>query len=467
MILALPRPSTWRPQPEPSRFRATQRRSLRAVLTVAGVLVAIVSVASGVQFALRPEGDGWALLSLNALQACLGVAVVLAMRTQLRRDPRTIAFVFLLVLPIVPMATLHARPESVVLIAASLALIPIGVALFLPWPGRTFAAWAAGYLLIVAAGNLLWTPVLVEAHANWYLVVAVAIGTVFGVFGQRRRDRQDHLAFARERMLSGLVGQSTRQQKALQVLNAELDRVLGREIQGRESVGAALARIDPAASPQAIAATACSELLELPMVDASWAFSLESGVLEVLAQAGDAPYGWHVGHQDEAAVRRRAEQASSGPWAETETSGEGPAGSIWSPLRGPNGVIGLIGAGTYEPAMADRIAELLPAITTYGSIVGALVAPGLVALHAANDGRAQIRAILDTAAFTPFFQPIVELRTGSVVGYEALTRFENGTRPDLVFQSAAQVGLGIELESATITAAIDAASILGPTAISG
>ena len=46
--------------------------------------------------------------------------------------------------------------------------------------------------------------------------------------------------------------------------------------------------------------------------------------------------------------------------------------------------------------------------------------------------------------------PIIDLDSGEVVGYEALTRFDSGQRPDLVFADAWSVGLGQELEIATL-----------------
>ena len=65
-------------------------------------------------------------------------------------------------------------------------------------------------------------------------------------------------------------------------------------------------------------------------------------------------------------------------------------------------------------------------------------------------GTPGIAAILASAAFHPVFQPIVDLEGGEVVGYEALTRFDSGQRPDLCFADAWAVGLGAEMELATL-----------------
>ncbi len=69
----------------------------------------------------------------------------------------------------------------------------------------------------------------------------------------------------------------------------------------------------------------------------------------------------------------------------------------------------------------------------------------------------RIGSIIEREAFGPVYQPIVELSTGAIVGYEALTRFADGSRPDETFSMALECGLGIKLETATIAAALAAA----------
>lgn len=78
--------------------------------------------------------------------------------------------------------------------------------------------------------------------------------------------------------------------------------------------------------------------------------------------------------------------------------------------------------------------------------------------------RSEIRAVIDDSAYQPVFQPVVVLDGGGVVGFEALTRFASGRRPDLVFADADSVGLGIELETACALAAVRAGSGLPPEA---
>ncbi|MHA3946580.1 EAL domain-containing protein [Cellulomonas bogoriensis] len=68
----------------------------------------------------------------------------------------------------------------------------------------------------------------------------------------------------------------------------------------------------------------------------------------------------------------------------------------------------------------------------------------------------QVREVLDARRFHPVFQPIYSLRTGELVGVEALTRFdvEPYRSPDQWFAAAEDVGLGTDLEIAAIEAAL-------------
>ena len=71
--------------------------------------------------------------------------------------------------------------------------------------------------------------------------------------------------------------------------------------------------------------------------------------------------------------------------------------------------------------------------------------------------RAQLLAVLDTpGSITPVFQPIFDLRSQEVVGYEALSRFpaEVGYSPQEWFDLARKHGLAVELEAAAVQAAL-------------
>ncbi len=64
------------------------------------------------------------------------------------------------------------------------------------------------------------------------------------------------------------------------------------------------------------------------------------------------------------------------------------------------------------------------------------------------------------SGFRTVFQPVVDLRSGAVVGYEVLTRFDDGIGPADRLAQAASVGAGIELELLLARAGVAAAASL-------
>jgi hypothetical protein len=67
--------------------------------------------------------------------------------------------------------------------------------------------------------------------------------------------------------------------------------------------------------------------------------------------------------------------------------------------------------------------------------------------------------IIGHQAFEIVFEPILDLRSGKTAGFEALTRFTAEPRrtPNLWFEEAWDLGLGLDLELAVVKAALDTA----------
>lgn len=76
----------------------------------------------------------------------------------------------------------------------------------------------------------------------------------------------------------------------------------------------------------------------------------------------------------------------------------------------------------------------------------------------------RVQALLDDGSLITAFQPIRCLKTGSVMGVEALTRFSRsqGSSPEVRFMEAASVGLDIELEILALRTALSTAAGLPP-----
>jgi EAL domain-containing protein (putative c-di-GMP-specific phosphodiesterase class I)/DNA-binding NarL/FixJ family response regulator len=157
-----------------------------------------------------------------------------------------------------------------------------------------------------------------------------------------------------------------------------------------------------------------------------------------------------------------------GPWAPAlgtimrRIPAEMPTAMAILPMGSSQGMLGALVALTSIHDGIDYLNARLPVLTSFSAVAAALLGPGIQERQRRGLTRAEIEATLVDRTFHPVFQPVVELATGAVIGYEALTRFSDGTRPDRRFADAAAVGLGIELEAATLTAALGAAEALPP-----
>jgi EAL domain-containing protein (putative c-di-GMP-specific phosphodiesterase class I)/CheY-like chemotaxis protein len=161
-----------------------------------------------------------------------------------------------------------------------------------------------------------------------------------------------------------------------------------------------------------------------------------------------------------------AERVGAGPWVGPWDSafgaslrrvpGELPTAMAIIPLRTKAAVLGAIVVCTQAVDGMTFLAGRLPVLESFGAVASALLAPAIVARQRRGEVRGDLEAVLEDAAFEPVFQPIVHLTSGVTVGHEALTRFRDGTRPDRRFADATAVGLGLELETACLTAAIQA-----------
>jgi EAL domain-containing protein (putative c-di-GMP-specific phosphodiesterase class I)/CheY-like chemotaxis protein len=160
------------------------------------------------------------------------------------------------------------------------------------------------------------------------------------------------------------------------------------------------------------------------------------------------------------------ERVAAGPWVGPwqagfgdslrRVSGDLPTAMAIIPLRTSAAMLGAIVVCTEAVDGIKFLARRLPVLESFGAVASALLAPGILARQRRGEVRGELESVLLLEAFQPVFQPIVELDTRRTVGYEALTRFDDQTRPDRRFADADAVGLGLELEEACLRAAIAA-----------
>jgi PAS domain S-box-containing protein len=249
---------------------------------------------------------------------------------------------------------------------------------------------------------------------------------------------------------------------------------LARAFRERAEVAAALARLQPGESAEETAAAICDELLGLPGIDAAMIVNfLDPERAAPLAVGGPDGLPMAPGRPLPAArARYLYERAAQGPWAEAwqPRPEDGAYGQMmaelgilaiaYAPIRNGDGLLGVVAVGTRDEAYARHLIDHLPAVGEFAATAEALLKGQLERGHRDELVRERIRRALAKGGLRPVFQPIVALASGEPIGYEALTRFADGTPPDRMIADAHSVGLGLELEVACLAAALEAAEAL-------
>jgi PAS domain S-box-containing protein len=245
-----------------------------------------------------------------------------------------------------------------------------------------------------------------------------------------------------------------------------------RRARERTLIADALETLRPLDAPEETAVAICRRIVELPEIAMASILLLEPDgtavPLALTVDDGRVLDRKGLGPERSAQLRTRASQ---GPWVEEwrQRAGHpyladhlaiGLRGQAYAPVRAGATLIGLLTVGSRDEDAVGLLTERLPAILEFASLAGALLAPSAARTSETAATRGTYQAILDEQAFHPVFQPFVDLATGDTVGYEALTRFADGTRPDLVFSGARRCGLEPAMEAATLRAAIDASDAL-------
>jgi EAL domain-containing protein (putative c-di-GMP-specific phosphodiesterase class I) len=135
----------------------------------------------------------------------------------------------------------------------------------------------------------------------------------------------------------------------------------------------------------------------------------------------------------------------------------------YMPISHEGRIIGLLtGASGKAEGGQVTVAEHLPILAEVADVAATALGPGIARLEERSTATQLIDLILDERQYWPVFQPVRELATDRVVGYEALSRFDAAIPPQRLFVQAALLGRGKELEIATMKAAVKAAATLPP-----
>jgi PAS domain S-box-containing protein len=257
----------------------------------------------------------------------------------------------------------------------------------------------------------------------------------------------------------------------------ELEDTLARHIRERASIVATLQHIVPGDDPETTAAVICAEIARLPGIDAA-AICLFSGRTTVTPLAtvrpgeapvkGGPPLAYAVGRYLQARAR-------TGPWVEPWTLDQRAQSRVGRlegvvavaahlPLLDAGEPVGLLVAGSTDPGGASGVVEALGSLGDFRPLTEALLRSHLRQRRDTMALQKRVEGVLRQRAFSTVFQPIADLVTGRRVGFEALTRFADGTEPRELIALAQEVGLDGDVELACVEAALQAAESLPSSA---
>ncbi len=249
----------------------------------------------------------------------------------------------------------------------------------------------------------------------------------------------------------------------------EVEKREARLARERALVSETLELLEVDEGPEATARAICRQISTLSDVALASLFMFDViGQASPLANAtpgGNPPPLLALPERRTQQLRERAEQ---GPWVEEWQSRpwhpydrylveQDIRANAYAPVRHGGRTIGVLIVGSAGEGASTALTERLPAIVEFAELTGALLGPALSARTEADLVRRRVREVIRHHAFEPVYQPIVDVESGQVVGIEALTVFDDGTPPEVMFEEAAAVGIGLELERATLQAAIGSA----------
>jgi EAL domain-containing protein (putative c-di-GMP-specific phosphodiesterase class I) len=266
----------------------------------------------------------------------------------------------------------------------------------------------------------------------------------------------------------------------LLILNERLSsQLLASEVQERAQTMLALSRLDSEGTLEATAAQICEEAMRLEGIDAAAVYAISpSEVVVPLALAGRRPDSENVGEPvGPARTFHLLASARDGAWVESPLDfaasgasldpGSSPSGRLldgraeaFAPMHWDDRVVGVVSVSSLDHDQMRRLPQRLSTVSEFGVVASALMGPLLDRHWEADHLRSELDELIARHSFWPVFQTVVRLADRQVVGYEALTRFADGSRPDVRFSQANAAGMSVRFEMACLKAQLEAATWL-------
>ena len=245
----------------------------------------------------------------------------------------------------------------------------------------------------------------------------------------------------------------------------------------RANLAGSLATLKPQETPEETGRALCRHLVGGEVQGAVIVAFPGDGTAAPLAVSGTTPAIFGVRRPlPPAEAFRMQDRARGGPWCEQWSAaddglrpwppasnrrtggGASAEGCIaCAPLVANREVLGVLMLCTAAESQSSAALHMLAAAIDYGSVARDLLVPSLLERGHLARRRADIEHVIEERAFATVFQPIVDLVSQEVAGFEALTRFHDGSAPADRFAEAARIAMGTDLEAAALKGALTAA----------
>ncbi|MDD2859242.1 MAG: EAL domain-containing protein [Candidatus Nanopelagicales bacterium] len=216
----------------------------------------------------------------------------------------------------------------------------------------------------------------------------------------------------------------------------------------------------------ASASSLCEAVLRIEGIDGAMVMLLQDdGALLPITTAGRQFPGMQLGARIEITeVEAIIAKTEAGPWMldigdPTTADLVGPAlhaglqqlgitATGYVAIRSSGRIIGVLAIETESRIGSTFMPMMLGVLADVGSFATTIIGAQAEEYTQRDSVRSAVVAVIEERRFHPVYQPVFNLRTGEVIGYEALTRFDDGVAPDVRIAIADSIGLGMELELA-------------------
>jgi len=138
----------------------------------------------------------------------------------------------------------------------------------------------------------------------------------------------------------------------------------------------------------------------------------------------------------------------------------GIRGAAYAGIRLDGELAAVLSIGSFRGDAAAFLQARLGRVEELARLAGVVMRTQALQFARVARLKSRIRSVIDTQGFRSVFMPVVDIHSREIVGYEALTRFEDGRPPEEWFAEAAEAGVSVELDVACARSSIDAAGEL-------